>query len=391
MIDRRSFLYSGTAAALSARSYARVVGANDRIGLGVIGAGRRGTIVTAAFLTDARVEVRGVSDIYDAQTAKFVSALPTAAPKPQAAIAYQDLLANRQIDAVLVSTPDHLHLAVGTAALAAGKHIYLEKPTVQHWEERIPLTNAAAASHQVLQCGMQQRSSSHYLRARDEIFRQNRLGHVLYARAVWHNFPWQCRHIANEPKPEGLHWELFEGPAKHVPYETVRYSSWRYFPEYGNGLLADIMTHWVDVAQWLLDDAEPLRASALGGIYQYHDGRVNPDTVSALVQYKDWNFNFESSVLPIRNDDPSVFFEGTEGTLDLSRSGYTFTPNKGSPVRVEAVRSLEQEHTANFLDAVQLGRPVNAPLHAGIEASLPVQMALRSYWTQKTVARADLA
>jgi predicted dehydrogenase len=208
---------------------------------------------------------------------------------------------------------------------------------------------------------------------------------------VWHNFPWQCRKIVNEPKPEGLHWELFEGPAPHVPYETIRYSSWRYFPEYGNGLLADIMTHWVDVAQWMLDDAQPVRASAMGGIYRLHDGRVNPDTVSAVVQYDKWNFNFESSVLPILNDNPSVFFEGTEGTLDLSRSGYVFTPNKGAPVRVDATVGLERSHTKNFLDAILLGTPVSAPLKAGIEASLPVQLALRAYRTNKTVSSSELS
>jgi predicted dehydrogenase len=394
MMNRRDFLVAGTAAAtsLSAISYARVLGANDRVGLGVIGAGRRGTIVSAAFLSDPRVQILGVCDIYDAQTAQFLSSLPGSAPRPQTAIDYRDLLANKEMDAVLISTPDHLHLTVACAALAAGKHVYLEKPTLQHWDEQLPLQKAvAAAPRQVLQCGTQQRSSSHYLRAREEFFRPKRLGDVVLARAVWHNFPWQSRHIANEPKPAGLHWELFEGPAKHVPYETVRYSSWRYFPDYGNGLLADIMTHWVDVAQWMLDDAQPLQASALGGIYKYRDGRVNPDTISALVQYKDWNFNFESSVLPIRNDNPSVFFEGTEGTLDLSRSGYTFTPNEGTPVHVDASKSLEQEHTANFLDAILLGKPVNAPLQAGIDASLPVQLALRSYWKQKTVSRSELS
>jgi predicted dehydrogenase len=393
-MNRRDFLIAGTAAATaySASSYARVLGANDRVGLGVIGAGRRGTIVSAAFLADPRVQILGLCDIYDAQTAQFQASLPGRAPRPQTTIDYQDLLANKEIDAVLISTPDHLHLTVACAALAAGKHVYLEKPTVQHWDERVPLQKAvAAAPHQVLQCGTQQRSSSHYLRAHEELFIPKRLGDVVLARGVWHNFPWQSRHITNEPKPPGLHWELFEGPAKHVPYETVRYSSWRYFPDYGNGLLADIMTHWIDVAQWMLDDAQPVQASALGGIYKYHDGRVNPDTISALVQYKDWNFDFESSVLPIRDDNPSVFFEGTEGTLDLCRSGYTFTPNEGAPVHVEASKSLEQEHTANFLDAVLLGKPVNAPLRAGIDASLPVQLALRAYWKQKTVSRSELS
>jgi predicted dehydrogenase len=392
-MNRRDFLYTGTATAtaMSARSYARILGANDRVGLGVIGLGRRGTIVTAAFLEDPRVHVLRVCDIYDVATAKFLSSLPAGSAKPQASVAYQELLSGNDVDAVLISTPDHLHVTMAIAAIAAEKHIYLEKPTVHRWAECKALQDAAGSSRRVLQCGMQQRSGVHYLRAKQEIFAEKRLGDIVFARAVWHNFPWQCRNIVNEPKPEGLHWELFEGPAPHVPYETIRYSSWRYFPDYGNGLLADIMTHWVDVAQWMLEDGGPRRASALGGIYRLHDGRVNPDSVSALVQYKTWNFNFESSVLPILNENPSVFFEGTEGTLDLARSGYIFIPNKGTPVRVDATVGLERSHTKNFLDAILLGTPVNAPVNAGIEASLPVQLALQSYWTNKTVSHSDLS
>lgn len=391
-MNRREFLYTGTAtaAALSARSYGRVLGANDRVGLGVIGLGRRGTIVTGeGFLKDPRVQVVAVCDVYDAQTSKFVSRLLGNSP-PASFIAYEKLLARKDVDAVLISAPDHQHVTIATAALEAGKDIYLEKPTLHHWDERTALLAAAAKYKQVVQCGMQQRSGAHYMRAKQEIFAEKKLGNVVFARGVWHNFPWQTRHIINQPKPAGLDWVLFEGPAPHVPYETIRYTSWRYFPDYGNGLLADIMTHWVDVAQWMLDDPDPTNAVALGGIYQLHDGRVNPDTVSAIVQYDNWNFNFESSVLPIRNNDPSVFFEGTEGTLDLARDGYVFTPNHGAPVRVTSTESLERAHTKNFLDAVITGTKVNASVEAGIDASVPVQMALRSYWSHKIVSRKEL-
>lgn len=392
-MNRRNFvLGTATAAAsMSARSYARILGANDRVGLGVIGLGRRGTIVSGAFVQDSRVDVRAVSDIYDAQTALFLSRLPKNPATPKSFVAYQDLLAEKNVDAVLITTPDHLHVTIAKAALAAGKHVYLEKPTLHHWDERVTLLNAAQANRLVLQCGMQQRSGAHYLRAKQEIFAQQKLGNVLFARAVWHNFPWQQRNIKPEPKPAGLDWDRFLGPAPHVPYETIRYSSWRYFPDYGGGLLADILTHWVDVAQWMLDDPHPQNASALGGIYKLHDGRVNPDTVSAVIQYDGWNLNFESSVLSIRNDRPSVFFEGTEGTLDLSREGYVFTPNHGEVVSVSATGTLERAHTKNFLDAILLGSALNAPVQAGIEASRPVQLALRSYWTHKLVSNSELS
>ncbi len=392
-MNRREFLYTGTAtaAAMSARSYANVLGANDRVALGVIGLGRRGTIVVGdGFLKDPRVRIVAVCDVYDAQTSQFVSRLLHDAPPPHTSVEYQDLLALKDVDAVLISTPDHLHVTIATAALAAGKNVYLEKPTLHHWNERATLVDAAKKYPKVLQCGMQQRSGAHYLRAKQEIFGEQKLGDVVFARGVWDNFSWQRRKIGPKPKPPGLRWTLFEGPAPHVPYEWIRYTSWRYFPDYGNGLLADIMTHWVDVAQWMQDDPHPRNAVALGGIYRLHDGRVNPDTVSSIVQYDNWNFNFESSVLSIRNPHPSVYFEGTEGTLDLSREGYTFTPNGGQPVQVNSTESLERAHTRNFLDAVVSGAKLNAPIQAGIDASVPVQMALNSYWQHKTISREEL-
>jgi predicted dehydrogenase len=391
-MNRRDFMRVSATGAVTfqARSYARILGANDRIGLGITGLGRRGTIVGDAFLEDDRTRLVAVSDVYDAQVSHFLSRLGSK-EKPAQGIAWQDLLAHKDVDAVLISTPDHLHVNMAVEALAAGKHLYLEKPTLHHWDDRSRLLEAAGKSRVVLQCGTQQRSSTHYLRAKQEIFAEGKLGKVLFARAVWHNFPWQQRYVKPEPKPANLNWDFFLGPAERVPYETVRYSSWRYFPDYGNGLLADILTHWVDVAQWMLNDAQPQAASALGGIYELHDQRQNPDTVSAVLQYNGWNLNFESSVCSIRDDKPSVLFEGTEGTLDLSRDGYTFTPNQGEAATVSVSESLERAHTRNFLDAALGTKTVNAPLKAGIDASLPVQMALRSYWQHKIVLGSDLS
>ena len=234
-----------------------------------------------------------------------------------------------------------------------------------------------------------QRSPLH-ARTAGKIFDAGKLGSVVFARAVWHNFPWQSRNIPSLPKPPGLDWELFLGPAPHVPYETARYSSWRSYHDYGNGLLADILTHWADVAQWMLNDDQPVTAAALGGDFKLQGDLTNPDTVSAIVRYKNWNLNFESTVLSVRNEHPSVFFEGTEGTLNITREGYTFTPNKGEPVEVVNNESLERAHTANFIDAIVTGSKVSAPLEVGLAASLPVMMALQSYWPNKICTKSEL-
>lgn len=395
-MNRRQFLYSGTALGtlatrgMSARSYASILGANDRVGLGVIGLGRRGTIVSDAFVQDPRIQVLALSDVYDEQTTHFEGHFKAHLSNPSLSVNYLDLLAHKEVDAVLIATPDHLHVQVAKDALAANKHVYLEKPTLHHWHDHAALAQAADASKHVIQCGMQQRSGAHYMRAKQEIFATEQLGDVVLVRAVWSNFPWQRRTVASEPKPAGLNWDLFLGPAPHVPYLTARYSSWRSYRDYGGGVLADILTHWVDVAQWMLDDNQPLSASALGGIYQLRNGCENPDTVSAIIQYKGWNLNFESSVLSIHDDHPSVFFEGTKGTLNITREGYTFAPNGGEPVVVKSTQSLERAHTQNFIDAIVKGERINAPLSAGLDATLPVQMALHSYWSRNVITRSEL-
>jgi len=371
--------------AMPAWSYRQILGANDRVGLGIIGVGRRGRIVGAAFLSDKRTRLAAIADTYEATRLRVLAELPPEIPEPPAYNAYQDLLGRKDVDAVVIATPDHLHVKVATASLAAGKHVYLEKPTLHRWYERDQLAAAAHEHRLVLQCGMQQRSGAHYQRAKQQFFDGQQLGQVVLVRAVWHDFSWQRRHIVDAPKPAGLDWERFLGPAPQVPYQTVRYDSWRYFPDYGNGLLADILTHWADVAQWMLNDSAPQSACAAGGIYSLHDQRENPDTVSAVIQYRNWNLNFESSVLSLRDDRPSVLFEGTNGLLELARDGYTFTPRDGDAVRVDSSESLEAAHARNFLDAITHGARPNAPLDDGIAASVPVLMAVKSYWSKTIV------
>jgi len=393
-MNRRKFLTAaaatGAATAFTARSYASILGANDRVNLGVIGLGRRATAVTGGFVKDPRVKLAALCDVYGAQTTQFQKHFAANLSSPLISVRYQELLSNKDIDSVFIATPDHLHVQLGSDALDAGKNVYLEKPTVHDWKSRHRLEKAAAASKRVLQCGTQQRSGDHYAQAKQEFFDSGKLGSVVLVRAIWNNFPWQRRDVPPAPKPDDLNWDLFLGPAPKVPYEYVRYTSWRSFPDYGSGVLADILTHWVDVAQWMLNDDKPKRASSLGGIYNLHQNRENPDTVSAIVQYDKWNLSFESSVLSIRDDHPAVLFEGTNGLLNLTRGGYTYTPNEGDPVNFKSTQNLEVAHTKNFLDAVITGSKPSAPLSAGLSATLPVEMSLKSYWSQKVVSQADL-
>jgi predicted dehydrogenase len=200
-MKRREFLAATGGVALSALSSRRILGANDRLGVALIGSGRRGREVMRAFLQSGRAELRCVADVYDVQRQRAREALGVAAPE---VVAHEEALARPDVDAVLIGAPDHLHLPLTLAALAAGKHVYMEKPTTHVLGEGAQLIAAVRKSGKVCQTGTQQRSGAHYARAKAEYVDRGLLGHVLFVRAAWSDFPWQRRKIAPQPKPAGL-------------------------------------------------------------------------------------------------------------------------------------------------------------------------------------------
>ncbi len=359
-------------------AWGRVAGANERMGIALVGCGNRGRALMKVLLAHGRADIRGLCDVWDERRNQAKTELSAPSDVLQTPL-LEEILGHPGIDAVMISTPDHLHVPQALLTLAARKHLYLEKPILHRLAEKEALIRAAAKSDRVLMSGTQQRSGEHYRRAREDIFARGRLGEVVFARSFWSDFGRQRRTLPDIPKPTGLDWPRFLGPAPKVPYSLSRYETWRYFPEYGGGLIADIFSHWADVAQWMMDDARPEKAIAFGGQYRFKDGRRNPDTVNAIVKYANWNLTFESSVLPIRPSRPSVLFEGSQGTLDLARDGYVFTPNEGAPEIVRATNDLDSAHTKAFLDAIG-GKTTPPSLATSLQACVPIEMALQSYW-----------
>ncbi len=377
-MNRRNFV---RAAALTAASYSRIFGANDRLNMALIGSGRRGREVMKALVDTGRVQLTSMCDLYDEQRNRATQLLGVV---DHQCSAHEETLARRDLDAVLVATADHWHLDIALDSLKAKKHLYLEKPAVHRFEEGSHLYRAAKLSDRVVLIGTQQRSGAHYQRAKEEIFDRNRLGKVLFVRANWSDFAWQARHVQNEPKPAGLDWVRYLGKTPYYEYEKARYDSWRIFPEYGGGVLADILNHWADVAQWMMGDSTPLDAVTSGGVYLAKDGRGNPDTVNAIIRYsKGWNLSFESTVWPVANPRPSVEFLGTEGTLDIARSDYVFRPAKGQAVQVKAEGALERAHANNFVDACTRGAKPTADVEVGLKGLLPCHLARAAYWSGK--------
>ena len=185
-MKRREFLAAAGGVTLSAFSSRRVLGANDRLGVALIGSGRRGREVMKAFLASGRAELRCVADVYDVQRQRAREALGVTAPE---AVAYEEALARPDVDAVLIGVPDHLHLPITLAALAAGKHVFMEKPTTHNLDEGARLVAAVKKSGKVCQTGTQQRSGAHYARAKAEYFDTKALGQVIFVRGGVERLP----------------------------------------------------------------------------------------------------------------------------------------------------------------------------------------------------------
>lgn len=360
-MQRRTFLAGWTAA-----SYAQIRGANERIHLGLIGAGGRGQYVMSAFQKTGQVAVNAICDVY----AQRIDQAIQKAGSGRGFNDHRKLLESREVDAVLIATPDHWHAATAIDALNAGKDVYIEKPLTLSIEEGPRIVKAARVNERVCQVGMQQRSGSHYIEARDAIVKAGKLGKVTLVRTWWHG---NGAHLRKAPpelatQPSNLDWARFLGPVKWRDYDPQQFYNFRAYLEYGGGQVTDLFTHWIDVAHMLLEQDDPISAVAAGGIYHYKDGRTAPDTIHVLLEYRQqWTATFEATLAPgIRGEGVEIC--GTEGRLWITRREYQFfpkdSPNKPTLVK-QAPREQTEEHVENFLACVKSRQRPNGDVYVG--------------------------
>jgi predicted dehydrogenase len=366
-LHRRDLFRSAAAgaAAMTASSYSRVLGANDRIGLGVVGCGGRGLSVMGAFQLNSSIEVRAVCDIYGRQ-------VDQAQQKAQGARGFSEhrkLLEMKEVDAVLIGTPDHWHAPICIDAFHAGKDVYCEKPLTLKIEEGPEVVKAARVNDRICQVGMQQRSGPHYMRARDEYVKSGRLGKITLARTWWHG---NGAHLRTAPeslqtKPSNLDWARYLGPVKWREYDPQQYFNFRAYLDFGGGQITDLFTHWIDVVHMLLDQDDPVAAVASGGVYCYKDGRTAPDTICVLLEYpKQWTATFEATLAPgLRG--AAVEIIGTEGRLFLTRDRFEFWPKErnAQPTVVKEPRELTEYHVNNFIDCLRTRKLPNGDVYIG--------------------------
>jgi predicted dehydrogenase len=364
-LSRRGIL-GGAAITATAASYSRVMGANDRVQLGLIGCGGRGTYVMQTFVRTDRVEVKGVCDVWPERIA---GAKKTAINASEYSDHRKMLDTLKPLDAVLIATPDHWHSRIAMDALNAGKDVYVEKPLTLKMEEGPEIVKAARINKRICQVGMQQRSGKIYLQAKEEIIKTGKLGKVTLARTWWHG---NGAHLKKAPaslttKPSDLDWARFLGPVKWRDWDPQQYYNFRAYLDFGGGQVTDLFTHWIDVVHMFMDQDNPISASAAGGIYVYKDGRTAPDTINVLLEYPgDWTATFEATLAPGIAGE-AVEMCGTEGKLNITRSQYEFRPaGKGSvPTIVKSERDQTIDHVENFLDCVHSRKLPNGDVWIG--------------------------
>jgi predicted dehydrogenase len=358
--NRRDFLRA-SALTMSAASYARVLGANDRVNLGLIGAGDRGNHVMSLFQNRSEVHVAAICDVYGQR----LEATRQKATGSTGFSDYRKLLETSPLDAVLIATPDHWHSTIAIDALNAGKDVYCEKPLTRTIEEGPLIVKAARENNRVCQVGMQQRSAKHYREAKEKYFDAGALGTITLARTWWYGNGYHLRKAPAtlRKKPQDLDWDRFLGPIKWRDYDPQQFYNWRAYLDYGGGQVTDLFTHWIDVVHMFMDRDIPSAASAAGGVYHYRDGRTAPDTINVLLEYAGqdpFTATFEATLVPgIKGE--AIEMCGSEGRLWIDRSRYEFYP-AGAKEPAEVVKaeklegisdSLTQDHVDNFLECLK--------------------------------------
>lgn len=351
-MDRREVLKGGAAAlALSAfPGYLRAF-AQPSLRVGLIGTGWYGKADLLRLVQVAPVDVVSLCDV-DSQmlsdAADLVATRQASKKRPRTYADYRTMLAERDLDLVLIAPPDHWHALAMIEAVKAGADVYVQKPISVDIAEGQAMLAAARAHNRVVQVGTQRRSTPHLITARDRILREGRLGTIGLVEIYCY---YHMRTRENPPDttpPPNLDYEMWTGPAPMRPYNTlVHPRSWRAFMEYGNGIVGDMCIHMLDMVRWMLDLGMPHRVSSTGGILVQKDSKANiSDTQSATFDFGDLQVVWTHRTWGAAPDPKypwGATFYGDRGTLKASVNSWDFTPQgDGQPLHEDVVMELDQ-------------------------------------------------
>ena len=368
-MTRRNFSVSlGTA--WTALSATRVLGANDRVRLGLIGCGGRGSQDWTTFLGLQDIEPTAVCDVYEPFRERAIAA---ASGKPAGHHDFRQLLERKDVDAVIVATPDHWHALITIAACQAGKDVYCEKPLSLTVAEGRKMLDAARKHDRVVQTGSQQRSGSHYIQA-VKLIQDGGIGEVHRIQAGMQ------RNIYPGLKPADfdaskLDWNFWLGPAPKVEFNPFRaIYNFRWFWDYSGGQMTNWGAHHLDIARWILNADAPVTVSGTGGRYALTDGGETPDVQHVAYQFPKAVVTWTTSEVG-QGKGNTLDIYGTKGMMTLLRTGFTITPevvNKRPMMEAIEVKGgdLDRQHARNFVDCVKSRKRPNADIEEGYRTAV---------------------
>jgi predicted dehydrogenase len=391
-LTRRNFTRG--AALTTALSYRRIFGANDRVRMGYVGLGNRGDQVHDAFLEHGDQQTAAVCDLRD-DYMDFAVKKSRATPKKYRD--YHALLDDKDVDAVVVATPDHWHALMFIDACNAGKDVYVEKPLSLTVVEGRKMVEAAERTRRVSQVGTQRRSTAS-LREAAEFVRSGGIGHVTIAKSYHIGNEWP-HGIGNPPDmdpPNPKEWDQWLGPAPKVPYNQNRaYYKFRWFYNYSGGQLTNFGVHNVDMMRWCLGVEYPRRVTAMGGKYAMQDNREIPDTLEVIWEYDKTLVTFSQYDANAARTNPlgaEIELRGTKGTMYLMGGRWEVVPEQVTDLDFFARTPLDrvserayrtsrkaaieprsdgkgvestEAHARNFLDCVKSRAKCNADVLIG--------------------------
>ena len=406
MVTRREFLdtvaigAAGLAVGSTAKSYARILGANDRLNFAVIGLHSRAYAHLSALKANSNaVHITYVCDVDSNTLKKFADNVQQEMGYPATPVKdFREILAQKDVDAITIAAPDHWHTPMAIAGLQAGKNVYVEKPCSHNPAEGALLVEAQRKYGKLVQMGTQQRSSDYTIEIVDKIH-NGLIGRPYYAKAWYSNTRKSIGIGKVVPVPPQLDWELWQGPAPRRPYkDNVQPYNWHWFKIYGTGETLNNGTHEVDVCRWALGVDYPQRVTSSGGRYQFKDDWQFYDTLLTSFEYPDKMIDWEGKScqgMKFYHRDRGSTIMGTTGTVLIDRGGYEIYDldgKKTSEFKVGKAASssdlvgrdsMTDAHFANFIAGVRTGAKLHAPVSIGNVAVTMLQLSNISWEVQR--------
>ncbi|MGA7350250.1 MAG: Gfo/Idh/MocA family oxidoreductase [Acidobacteriaceae bacterium] len=407
MITRRDFLdtmavgAAGLAVSSTAKSYAQIMGANERLNFAIIGLNGRGYAHLSALAANRETaRVAYICDVESNILAKFAAeAQKELGYAPQAEGDFRKILERKDVDAISIATPDHWHAPMAIAGVEAGKHVYVEKPCSHNPAEGALLIEAQKKYGKLVQMGTQQRSSPHTIEIVQKIH-DGVIGRAYYAMAWYVNTRKSIGFGKDAPVPPTLDWNLWQGPAPRRPYkDNVQPYNWHWFRIWGTGETLNNGTHEIDVCRWALGVDFPNRVTATGGRYQYKDDWQFYDTLVTNYEYDGaliaWDCRCCNG-MKIYNRDRGSTIMGTNGSVLVDRDGYEVYDLGGHKtdefrVKKEATSSADligrdsmtNDHFTNFIAGVTKGEKLHSPVEVGNVAVTMLQLSNIAWEVQR--------